>query len=57
MVRLSLIPGPASEFTVQATEQPKQLILFIGGWKSQAKLEVFDKSADTDRMDSLYLWR
>ena len=24
------------------------MILFIGGWKSQAKLEVFDKSADTE---------
>ena len=40
--------GAGFEFTVQATEQPKQLILFIGGWKSQAKLEVFDKSADTE---------
>ena len=36
------------EFTVQATEQPKQLILFIGGWKSEGKLEIFDKSADTE---------
>ena len=40
--------GASFQFTVQATEQPKQLILFIGGWKSQAKLEVFDKSADTE---------
>ncbi|WP_050698534.1 TIM-barrel domain-containing protein [Anaeromassilibacillus senegalensis] len=35
------------EFNVKATEEEKQLILFIGGWKSNAKLEIFDKSADT----------
>ena len=39
--------GAGFEFHVKATEQTKQLTLFIGGWKSQAKLEIFDQSADT----------